>query len=223
MAKSKTTEKLSPTELKMHKRASWEAMEVQQADLDTKVKALETSLTEPKQLVDDATLLSHCHQFGQVHFDCKTAADKAVVIAYVKAKLKVGDDRMDRIRPVFLSTVVHGMLKAAECETVGDIHEAFKARDLLSLRAITQFHKPEQTTAVKIANNNKRLKALGLPAWQKLVEDICTLLANSGLVASDNMLASIAATISLVHGLKKRDEQLINKQLRQAKKSALVA
>jgi len=207
----------------MHKRASWKAMEVQQVDLETKVKDLETQQSEPQQLVNDATLLSHCHQFGQVHFDCKTAAEKAVVIAWVKAKLKVGDDRMDRIRPVFLSSVVHGMLKAAECKTVEDIHEAFKARDLLSLRAITQFHKPEQTTAVKIANNNKRMKALSLPAWQKLVEDICALLANSGLVASDNMLASIAATISLVHGLKKREEQLINKQLREAKKSSIAA
>ena len=223
MAKSKKTAKLSPTAKKMHSSASWRAMETQQLDLDKKVKDLERSLSEPQQLVDDATLLSHCHQFGQIHFECKTAAQKAVVIDYIQAKLGVGKDRMDRIRPVFLSPVVHGMLKQAEVQTVEDIHEAFKARELFSLKAITKFHKPEQTQAVKIANNKKRYKALRLVAWQKLVDELNTVITNSGLVASDNMIAATAATIALTHQLKKREEQLINKQLREAKKANVAA
>jgi len=56
-----------------------------------------------------------------------------------------------------------------------------------------------------------------------LVDELNTVITNSGLVASDNMIAATAATIALTHQLKKREEQLINKQLREAKKAKVAA
>ena len=225
MPTSKNASKLSSAVIALVASDAWKAQVSQETDVLVALANLAKVSDDPKAKLNAELMWQSCHWIWVRHSECPTSELERAHNDYLQAIKKHGVDRRKQISATLNHERLRSLIADAECASVVDVHECLMGHELTSLKAVTAWLKPEQTSKVRIAANKSQTRALkgDDPNWKNDTAGIhlkaVAVYAESGNYTVDDMIVVEAALLIAAHKIKKHVNNRLNREAREATKA----